>query len=162
MPKQYFPLDAAFDVYVHDERPPGVGEPEIERRSYPWSGEPDAFFYQGRKLEMGDRFKRSAEILGPDGVTVVRQAGDWVWWRAQGDPSPLGETIKVNPDRDPSSEPGSPMKDKNGIPIFVRGVDGNRERPTQPLPGEQARDPWTGELLFDENNDVILVPDPVV
>lgn len=127
----------------------------------PGSPAPMVHLMGTQEIRIGDLFKRRVKNWDADANSG---AGDWLTrqaWQYLGDGTALkalGGT-PYNPTRVVTRDPGQLMVTPEGVPIFV-DEDGNGirdSRPVQPDIGEQARDPYTGRLVFDENGDPVLV-----
>lgn len=153
----YFLEEDARDLFVFAAAPPDPDEPQVEKLRDVWGDDPDRYFFNGREVTIGDRFERHKEITDENGV-VIRPAGPWRLLRSQGEPERGQRVRRVNMERSFTRDAGQPMIDPDGLAIWTTKPDGTRERPVQPAPGEQARDPWTGALLYTEEGQPILVP----
>ena len=92
----------------------------------------------GRTMRPGDVYLR--EVVEHT-VGQPPALGTWVFYASTGDPK-IAQLRGVNLNRQAAAAPGQPMRNPLGMPIVFQ--DGTR--PTQPAPGEPARDQWTGQL----------------
>jgi len=92
----------------------------------------------GRVMQPGDLYIRE---VTEHTVGQPPALGTWVFYASTGDPK-IAQLRGVNLNRQAAAAPGQPMRNPLGMPIVFQ--DGTR--PTQPAPGEPARDQWTGQL----------------
>ena len=97
----------------------------------------------GTWVEVGHRFLRAADGYDGNDYTVF---GDWKPWRPQGEPESDKQFYLIRGDQEVQVDAGENMKDPDGGVILVDG-----STVAQPAVGEQARDAWTGELVFEED-----------
>ena len=94
----------------------------------------------------GTVFER--QVIETDGDLIVGS------WTPKGDVLAIeGKYEAVALNRNRTNAPGANMKN----PLGVQLRDANGSTIQRPAIGEQDRDPWTGELLVDENNAPVLV-----
>ena len=88
----------------------------------------------------------------PTGDEAADPVGGWRFWRHSWDGATDALRMRVVPPVVTAA--GSPMRNPLGEPVMMR--DGTR--PNQPASGEQARDPWSGQLVVDAQGNPVLVP----
>lgn len=111
--------------------------------------------YNGREIPIGQVFVRRHHQY--DGETNAFDGQPGSWQLIPDDVYRNGAIVATS--REIERAAGEPMVDPLGTVIIVDD-DGNgvgEGRPNRPDVGEQARDKWTGALLFDENGAPVLV-----
>ena len=92
----------------------------------------------GEGWRFGRRMTAQSELTGEPSTFEP-----WQPLHAQGEPEREWSKLLVKVDFEVKAAPGVPMKDPDGFLIWLNGGT-----EAQPASGEQARDPWTGELLW--------------
>ncbi len=109
----------------------------------------------GIDVRIGRQFVRRVHAYNRETNTFEGQPASW-----QLIPESVYRTgVICAVSRDLTASPGDPMRDEiGGIIVVDDDGDGVQDgRPNQPAVGEQARDPWTGALLFDNEGSPVLV-----
>lgn len=104
-----------------------------------FGGQVDAWIGpDGRVITAGAVYLREVREVSPG---VLGTPGSWVYFGQVWEPKVQALNAAVL-NRQTAAAAGNPMRNPLGLPVVL--PDGTR--PTQPLQGEPARDPWTGEL----------------
>ena len=100
----------------------------------------------GLWVTVGHRFTR--RVLSQDAGTGDPDA--WGPWLPSGPQQDVTGTSLdkhlTKPDKEVATAPGADLKDPDGMFVFVDGA-----KVATPAVGEQARNAWTGELLWDDS-----------
>ena len=108
--------------------------------------EPIEHFVGHQRIEIGHRFvAKVTPAPDPEAEDLIEP---WVPLRPQGETTPEFDARLVNKlDRQVKVDPGSNMRDPDGFVISPAVA--------QPGPGEQARNVWSGELEWEDEEKTI-------